>query len=129
MYNLVPRAFPLKNGKALGKAKSPGDEGDCVQRFDCVTFSFSYRKMRLLWVISLISAWLFFLVTARGFAVHFVHRQELIEEIDGVRDDPAMDSDAKSRFRNQNCRKKGERCWSIFQCCSHWCTPTNFTCT
>ena len=80
-------------------------------------------------MISLISAWLFFLVTARGFAVHFVHRQELIEEIDGVRDDPAMDSDAKSRFGNQSCRKKGESCSFIFQCCSLWCNPLRHKCT
>ena len=73
-------------------------------------------------MISLISAWLFFLVTARGFAVHFVHRQELIEaEIDDVRDDPVMDSDAKSRLRNQSCRIKGMMCSSLMQCCSLWC--------
>ena len=92
-----------------------------VQRFDCITFSFSYSKMRLLLVISLISAWLFFLVTAGGFAVHFVHRQELIEEIDGVRDDPAMDSDAKSRLRNQSCKIRGQMCSSLMDCCSLWC--------
>ena len=52
---------------------------------------------------------------------NFVHRQELIEEIDGVRDDPAMDSDAKSRLRNQSCRIKGMMCTSLMQCCSLWC--------
>ena len=107
--------------KPWGKGKALGKRVTVVQRFDCVTFSFSYRKMRLLLVISLISAWLFFLVTGRGFAVHFVHRQELIEEIDGVRDDPAMDSDAKSRFRNQSCKIRGQMCSSLMECCSLWC--------
>ena len=45
----------------------------------------------------------------------------VIEEIDGVRDDPAMDSDAKNRFRNQSCKIRGQMCSSLMECCSLLC--------
>ena len=90
------------------------------------TFCSTASTMKLLFSISLVSVCLF-LVTARF--VHFIHRQEIVEDRN-ARDDPGVTGlfDMPSRYRSSSkihiasCRLWGMPCIKHSQCCSHHCT-------
>ena len=87
------------------------------------TFCSTASTMKLLFSISLVSVCLF-LVTARF--VHFIHRQEIVEDLN-ARDDPAvtglfdMPSRSSSKIHIASCRHFGMLCTHDYQCCSHHC--------
>ena len=87
------------------------------------TFCSTASTMKLLFSISLVSVCLF-LVTARF--VHFIHRQEIVEDLN-ARDDPAvtglfdMPSRSSSKIYIASCGFPGMYCLKDSQCCSHHC--------
>ena len=87
------------------------------------TFCSTASTMKLLFSISLVSVCLF-LVTARF--VHFIHRQEIVEDLN-ARDDPGvtglsdMPSRSSSKIHIASCRHFGMLCTHDYQCCSHHC--------
>ena len=87
------------------------------------TFSLTSSTMKFLFAISLMSVCLF-LVTARF--VHFIHRQEIVEDLN-ARDDPGvtglsdMPSRSSSKIHIASCRHFGMLCTHDYQCCSHHC--------
>ena len=88
------------------------------------TFSSTSSTMKFLFAISLMSVCLF-LVTARF--VHFIHRQEIVEDLN-ARDDPGvtglfdMPSRSSSKIHIASCGLWGMPCIKDSQCCSHHCT-------
>ena len=88
------------------------------------TFSSTASTMKFLFAISLMSVCLF-LVTARF--VHFIHRQEIVEDLN-ARDDPGvtglfdMPSRSSSKIHIASCGLWGMPCIKDSQCCSHHCT-------
>ena len=88
------------------------------------TFSSTSSTMKFLFAISLMSVCLF-LVTARF--VHFIHRQEIVEDLN-ARDDPGvtglfdMPSRSSSKIHIASCGLWGMPCIKNSQCCSHHCT-------
>ena len=87
------------------------------------TFCSTASTMKFLFAISLVSVCLF-LVTARF--VHFIHRQEIVEDVNS-RDDPGvtglfdMPSRSSSKIHIASCRHFGMLCTHDRQCCSHHC--------
>ena len=88
------------------------------------TFFSTSSTMKFLFAISLMSVCLF-LVTARF--VHFIHRQEIVEDLN-ARDDPGvtglfdMPSRSSSKIHIASCGLWGMPCIKNSQCCSHHCT-------
>ena len=88
------------------------------------TFSSTSSTMKFLFAISLMSVCLF-LVTARF--VHFIHRQEIVEDLN-ARDDPGvtglfdMPSRSSSKIHIASCGLWGMPCIKDSQCWSHHCT-------
>ena len=88
------------------------------------TFFSTSSTMKFLFAISLMSVCLF-LVTARF--VHFIHRQEIVEDLN-ARDDPGvtglfdMPSRSSSKIHIASCGLWGMPCIKDSQCCSHHCT-------
>ena len=89
------------------------------------TFCSTANTMKLLFVISVMSVCLF-LVTARF--VHFIHRQEIEEELN-TRDDNEvtgvdMPSRSSSKIHIASCLPRGARCRRDSDCCSFACMIT-----
>ena len=86
------------------------------------TFCSTANTMKLLFAIFLVSVCLF-LVTARF--VHFIHRQEIEEELN-ARDDNEVTGSFDMPFRSSkihiaSCKASGERCREDFDCCTYNC--------
>ena len=87
------------------------------------TFCSTANTMKLLFAISVVSVCLF-LVTARF--VHFIHRQEIEEDLN-TRDDNEvtgffdMPSRSSSKIHIASCRPRGARCRRDSDCCSYAC--------
>ena len=89
------------------------------------TFCSTANTMKLLFAISVVSVCLF-LVTARF--VHFIHRQEIEEELN-TRDDNEvtgvdMPSRSSSKIHIASCLPRGARCRRDSDCCSFACMIT-----
>ena len=90
------------------------------------TFCSTASTMKLLFSISLVSVCLF-LVTARF--VHFIHRQEIVEDLN-ARDDPGVTGLSDMPFRSSSkihiasCLPRGARCRRDSDCCSFACMIT-----
>ena len=90
------------------------------------TFCSTANTMKLLFAISVVSVCLF-LVTARF--VHFIHRQEIEEDLN-TRDDNEvtgffdMPSRSSSKIHIASCLPRGARCRRDSDCCSFACMIT-----
>ena len=90
------------------------------------TFCSTANTMKLLFAISVMSVCLF-LVTARF--VHFIHRQEIEEDLN-TRDDNEvtgffdMPSRSSSKIHVASCLPRGARCRRDSDCCSFACVIT-----
>ena len=90
------------------------------------TFCSTASTMKLLFSISLVSVCLF-LVTARF--VHFIHRQEIEEELNARDDNEVtgffdMPSRSSSKIHIASCLPRGARCRRDSDCCSFACMIT-----
>ena len=88
-----------------------------------MNFCSTANTMKLLFAIYLVSVCLF-LVTARF--VHFIHRQEIVEDLN-TRDDNEvtgffdMPSRSSSKIHIASCLPRGARCRRDSDCCSYAC--------
>ena len=90
------------------------------------TFCSTANTMKLLFAISVVSVCLF-LVTARF--VHFIHRQEIEEELNARDDNEVtgffdMPSRSSSKIHIASCLPRGARCRRDSDCCSFTCMIT-----
>ena len=90
------------------------------------TFCSTANTMKLLFAISVVSVCLF-LVTARF--VHFIHRQEIEEELNARDDNEVtgffdMPSRSSSKIHIASCLPRGARCRRDSDCCSFACMIT-----